>query len=187
MTERRILLVRHGRSTHVHTGWIDVAGFNRWRAAYEAAGIDDAPPQQLRDFIANTGIVVCSDARRAIESARALAPQQEPQVSTLLRELDLAPPNLGTIRLPLAGWALAYGVRMLVRAHRHVTPAEHERALEAAQWLASLTEQHDTVIAVTHHAFRHTLARTLQTLGWKFAPRRRNSSHWSAWILTQLQ
>lgn len=46
----RLVLVRHGRSAHVHTaGWIDGAGLRAWAGAYDAAGIrdDDRPPAPL--------------------------------------------------------------------------------------------------------------------------------------------
>jgi len=36
---RRILLIRHGPSAHSESpGWIDAAGVDRWREAYDAAG-----------------------------------------------------------------------------------------------------------------------------------------------------
>jgi broad specificity phosphatase PhoE len=77
--ERRIVLVRHGRSAHVHTGWIDRDGFLRWREAYEAAGLDpaDAPPPALRELVASAEVIVASDAPRALASARLLAPRAE--------------------------------------------------------------------------------------------------------------
>ena len=174
MRERKIVLVRHGRSAHVHTGWIDGAGFRRWREAYEAAGIveDDTPPRELRE-VAAAALVVASDVRRAIESARLLAHSFE--VSPLLRELELTPPSLGRLRLPLIGWALAIGFRPLA------TPAEHERAREAARWLAELAEEHGTVVAVTHATFRSVVARVLEGEAWQCAEPRRRSRHWSAW------
>jgi broad specificity phosphatase PhoE len=75
----KIILVRHGRSGHVHSGWIDGATFLRWREAYEAAGIDseDVPPRELSAAALGSGVLAASVARRAIESAKALAPGRE--------------------------------------------------------------------------------------------------------------
>ncbi|HYI11864.1 MAG TPA: hypothetical protein VEK57_22600 [Thermoanaerobaculia bacterium] len=187
MSERKIVLVRHGRSAHVHAGWIDFAGFLRWREAYEAAGIDagDTPPRELRELAATAGVLAASDIPRAVESVRLLAPGTDVVISPLLRELELTPPNLGSLRLPLAGWALAYGVRMLVRAHAHVTPAEHERAREAARWLAQLADEHGRVVVVTHATFRSVLAKKLASAGWYTARPRRHSAHWSAWSFSR--
>ncbi|HEX9986016.1 MAG TPA: hypothetical protein VGF69_22335 [Thermoanaerobaculia bacterium] len=181
MKERRIVLVRHGRSAHVHAGWIDYTGFLRWRETYEAAGIDprEVPPPELQQVAATAGLLLASDAPRAIESARLLAPGAEVTVSPLLRELELTPPNLGRMRLPLAGWALVFGVRML--RHPLVSPAEKERAQTVATWLATLTEQHGTIVVLTHHSFRSLLAKTLTADAWQATLPRRRSSHWSIW------
>jgi broad specificity phosphatase PhoE len=187
LSERNITLIRHGRSAHAQAGWIDRPGFLRWRAAYEAAGIADGetPPPALQRLAASAGLLVASNIPRAIESARLLAPGAEVAVSPLLRELELAPPHLGTLRLPLFAWALAYGVRMLVRQHEHVTPAEHARAREVAAWLAGLAEEHGTVVAVTHQSFRSILSKALVAEGWRIEIPRRRSAHWSAWSLSR--
>jgi broad specificity phosphatase PhoE len=179
---KQIVLVRHGRSTHVHSGWIDGAEFRRWREAYEAAGIDanDLPPPELSAIAANSGVVVASVAPRAIESAKLLAPGREVTISPLLRERELRPPQLGRIRLPLFGWALAIGVG-LFRADAR----EAERTREAADWLAQLAENHDSVIAVTHASFRSLLSRELVKRGWRCAVPARKSDHWSAWTFTR--
>lgn len=178
-----LILVRHGRSAHVHAGWIDHAGFRRWREAYDAAGIDprETPPRELQELARAAGVVVTSDTARAVESARLLAPGADVVISPLLREFDLAPPNLRHLRLPLVAWALAYGVRLLLRPHEHIAPAEHERAREAAQWLAGLAEERGRVVVVTHHAFRSVLAKTLENTGWHSDGRPGRAAHWSAW------
>jgi broad specificity phosphatase PhoE len=183
-SDRKITLVRHGRSAHVHTGWVDLEGFLRWRQMYEAAGIDagDAPPVALREVSAAAGLIVASDIRRAVESARLLAPDARIEVSPLFRELALVPPRVGGLRMPMVGWALAYGVRMLVHKAGHVTPAEEERAREAVRWLEERVAEHGSVVVVTHASFRWLLAKTLRAEGWRGdLPRRRRSAHWSAW------
>ncbi|HVR96775.1 MAG TPA: hypothetical protein VMW27_09185, partial [Thermoanaerobaculia bacterium] len=149
-----IILVRHGRSAHVHAGWIDIHGFHRWRESYEAAGIlhDEVPPAELRETARRARVIVASDAPRAIESARLLAEGREVLSSPLVRELDLPPPALRAVRLPLAAWALAFGIRWLYRASRslpHHSDAEMARARKAAACLATLAHQHGSVLVVT--------------------------------------
>jgi broad specificity phosphatase PhoE len=184
-----IILVRHGRSAHVQAGWIDLNGIRRWREAYEAAGIaaSEASPRELRDLAARAGVVVTSNAARAIESGRLLAPGREITASPLLRELDLPPPQLRGLRLPLAGWALTYGFRWIcnrVTARPDHSAEELARASQAAEWLAGLAEPSGTVVAVTHATFRRHVARELSARGWRLIPGRRRSHPWSAWRLT---
>jgi broad specificity phosphatase PhoE len=180
----KIILIRHGRSAHVHAGWIDVHGFRRWREAYDAAGIaaDDVPPPRVLELVRDAGLFVSSDVVRATESARALASGAQIVTSPLLRELSLPPPNLGKLRMPMIAWALAYGVRLLTNPHEHITPAERERAQRAAQWLTELAAQHETIAVMTHATFRSLLAKTLQTDGWS-SDSNRGNAHWSAWTL----
>ena len=183
-----VLLIRHGRSSHIQTGWIGREHFLRWREAYESAGIrgDDQPPQPLRDRVANAR-VVASDARRAVESATALAPGCEIVASPLFRELDLHPPHLGPLRLPMIGWGLMYGVRSLVRSvlrRPHLSPRESERVETAADLIEELAGSDGTVAVITHASFRAELARRFVSRGWRKEVHGR-FRHWSAWTLTR--
>ena len=174
-----ILLVRHGRSAHVHSGFVDRAAFDRWREAYESAGIDerDQPPAALKALASTSAITVASTAPRAVQSAELLDPERDIPASPLLRELDLVPPNV-RVRMPLLGWALAIGVRRIIQA---VSPLELQRAREAAEWLVGLAERHETVLAVTHASFRSLLASQLVGRGWRCEIPSGRSRHWSVW------
>jgi hypothetical protein len=183
----KIVLVRHGRSAHVHSGWLDHSAFLRWREAYEAAGIDstDVPPADLIAAAAGTGVVVASAAPRAVASAKLLSVSRQIETTPLLRELELIPPSIAGVRLPLLGWAVTLGLQSLVRGgalHRpFVTAHEQIRAYEAAEWLCKLVETRGSVLAVTHASFRSVVATELATLGWQVDRSHRRSSHWSAW------
>jgi len=185
-TDRRIALVRHGRSSHVHAGWIDAAGFRAWRAAYEAAGIQEGerPAADLAQLVARADLVLASDAPRAVASARLLAPGREILVSPLLRELDLEGPDLGGLRLPLAAWAVAVGGRalLLTLRRRYPSAAETARITGAAAWLEELAARHPRIVAVTHASYRRRLCGRLLQAGWQAEPGRRSLRPWSAWL-----
>lgn len=185
MTE--LTLVRHGPSSHRQVEWINAAGFRGWRESYEAAGIlpDAAPPEELRALAASAGALVASDAPRAVQSAERLAPGREIVVSPLLREMELPAPPLGRLSLPLPAWALMVGLWSLYRRLHslHPSPAELERASEAARLLGALASEHGSVMAVTHASFRKLLARALVENGWSPPRRHRGLHHWSTWTL----
>src|SRR5215211_4319062 len=162
----RIVLVRHGRSAHVHTGeWLSAAGVQRWRTESDAAGItpDDEPPRALVRETEHAALVVASEMRRAIASAQRLAPGRDIRVSTLLRETPLAIPTRIPFPLPLSGWDalihLGWGLRILGGAE--APPEEVRRARDAAAWLSNLARVHSSVVAVTHGVFRRLLAARL--------------------------
>lgn len=184
----QIFLVRHGCSAHVHRGLVDLAGFGRWREAYEAAGIDerDQPPPELTALAGRSGIIVSSPAARAMQSARRLHETREITTSPLLAELELAPPGLRHVRMPLIGWALAIGIGWMIRAalrRPRVAPAELQRARDAAEWLSDLARHHDAILAVTHASFRSLLAEQLIERGWRCEVPGKRSRHWSVWRL----
>jgi broad specificity phosphatase PhoE len=187
MNARRILLVRHGPSAHIHTGWIDAHGFRAWRTAYEAAGISEnaPPPPSLAQSTSDASLFLASDAPRAVASARLLASEREVVVSPLLRELDLDAPSCGKLRLPLRAWAFAVGGRMLVQTLRqqYPSPAEAARIDEAADWLDTLAAQHPRLVVVTHAMFRKRLSANLLRKDWQFEPGRRSLAAWSEWTL----
>lgn len=186
VSQGRVVLVRHARSSHVHAGWIDAAGFRAWREAYEAAGIREGQhvPADLEQLMDRADLVLSSDAPRAVASARLLAPGHEIIVSPLLRELDLRGPHLGPLRLPLAAWALAVGGRTLLLSLRRQYPsdAEADRVTKAATWLEELAAHQSLILAVTHASFRRQLASRLAQTGWHAEPGRRSLQPWSAWL-----
>ena len=187
MTRPRLILVRHGRSAHVHRGWIDCAGLERWQHAYDAAGVHDAdaPPRAVVALAREAALVVSSDMPRAMVSAARLVGAECAMTSPLLREIPLRLPTWPRVRLPLGAWALAIGLgtawRALRRDPSHAAFATQARS--AAAWLASLAEERGSVLAVTHGALRGHLAAALRERGWS-APSSRSVRHWSAWELT---
>jgi broad specificity phosphatase PhoE len=183
--EARIVLVRHAESAHVHTGWIDAAGFRAWRKAYEDAGIHDSAraPDDLARLAERADLVLASDAPRAVASARMLAPAGEVVVSPLLRELDLEGPDLGSIRLPLLGWAALVGGRnlLLTLRRQYPSPGEAARLDAAAAWLGELAARHRLIVAVTHASFREQLSARLMSADWRPEPEARTRRNWGAW------
>jgi len=187
----RIVLVRHGRPAHARGGWFDADGVRGWLHAYDAAGLaaDDAPPPALVALAADAALVLASDLPRARESAARLAPEAPVVESPLLRETPPPVPALGPVRLPLAGWALAFGARLALQAARGVpAPAPALRqAREAALWLAGLAQAHGLIVAVTHHTVRALIADALVGGGWSLGPTpgrlAGRHGHWSAWAL----
>lgn len=183
----RLILVRHGRSAHVHDGaWIDRAAAQKFEAAYDAASIrpDDAPPPELVAIAKAAGTIVASDLPRAIASAQRLAPGRDPETSPLLRELTFDLPEWGPA-LPLELWdALHFMIwtgRMMTRADTE----EMRRAAAAAEWVESRSTAAGVTIAVTHGGFRRLLAQALMTRGWIKQDFWNPYHNWSAWTLTR--
>lgn len=183
-----VVLVRHGPSAHVHRdGWINAAGMERWRAAYDEAGIAEnaQPPQALIDIAAKSELVVASDLQRAIASAELLAPERPIVVTPLLRESALEIPKWLPLSMPLPAWdaimTAQWGYQIL--RGTDARPEELKRAGAAATWLTKYSEETESIVVVTHGVFRRLLAQRLIRLGWEAQPGRQSYDTWSAWTL----
>ena len=183
----RLILVRHGLSTHTHTGAVDRHGIERWRAAYDAAGIQShpAPAPGLVALAADTTHIIASDLQRAVQSAKMLAPQREIRIEPLMREAPLTIPRWPT-PLPLAVWGAVMFAGWSYRRIRgaDVTEPDFVRAETAARWLAELVADGTSALVVTHGVFRKLLGLHLTRLGWSDAGRDGGYRHWSAWSFT---
>ena len=185
----RVLLIRHGRTSHVHEGGpLDRAGIERWRKACDLAGIaeGDHPPVALRAEVAQADVLAASDLPRAVTSVAALAPGRTFTVSTLLREVPLPIPSV-PLRAPLAVWSalihLRWGLDIL--RGRDVSKEAKSQAEAAATWciVAGRETRTRTIAVVTHGVFRRLLAKQLVSEGWRFEPGARSYDHWSTWRL----
>ena len=179
-----LLLVRHGRSAHVHDGhWIDRGLARRFIQAYDAAGIQDTPPRPLVDQASQAAVFAASDLPRAIASIKLLTGDRPHEISPLLRELDFELPAWGP-RMPINTWDALYHAlwttRMLVGADH----PDLRRARAAADWLEPRCASSGLTVVVTHGGFRRLLSHVLAKRGWR-RDRYRRYHNWSVWQHTR--
>ena len=160
----------------------------RWRVAYDAAGIvpTPAPPADLVAIAAASAHIVASDLRRAIESAKMLAPDREVRVEPLIREAPMPIPRWPT-PLPLAVWGTVMYARWSYSRlrGRDIASPDWQRAEAAGRVLTDLVSDGSTAVVVTHGIFRKLLATHLTLLDWSAVARKGGYSHWSAWDFTR--
>jgi broad specificity phosphatase PhoE len=174
----RVLLIRHGRTSHVHA----------WRRACDLAGVaeDDHPSPHLAAEVAQADVLAASDLPRAVTSVARLAPGRTFTVSTLLREVPLPIPEV-PLRAPLPVWNMLIHARwgLDVLRGRDLSKEAKGQAEAAATWcvVAAREARTGTVAVVTHGVFRRLLAKQLISEGWRFEPGPRNDDHWSTWRL----
>ncbi|HUQ81742.1 MAG TPA: histidine phosphatase family protein [Gemmatimonadaceae bacterium] len=186
MTQRRILLVRHGHSSHNGpAGWMDAADVLRWRDAYDAAGIldDSHPSPSLVAEVAAADRLIASDLPRAIASAERLAPGKAVSILPLVREMYLDLPRWLVARWPLKVWEIAIYLHWTIQELRQgiATPEEIQRAVHAVAALEESSRDAATIAVVTHGAFRRLLALRLMEQGWSPGERTGGFSNWSVW------
>jgi broad specificity phosphatase PhoE len=178
MGSLEIVLVRHGRSALERVpGRINATQLRAWIDAYHEHGIadDSVPAAALIQEGERAGMIVCSDLRRAVESAQRIAPGRIAQESPLLREAGWPPRgDWGGIRLPLIVWGtLSFLLRRSGWSSGETWGQAQGRAGEAVERLAELAATHKRVLVVAHGNLNMLMARELRRRGW-------NGGRWPA-------
>jgi broad specificity phosphatase PhoE len=103
-----ITLIRHGRSSQIENHRMTSREFKNWAETYNHLGIAEGEscPQDAIDKGASSLILLTSDLRRAIESARTLNPSAKLQADPIFREMELPDIYLPGVKLRPNTWAV---------------------------------------------------------------------------------
>lgn len=91
-----ISLIRHGKSKHTDNNKVTCNEFNGWVKKYDDSGVFEEKyyPLETHEKIATANIVITSDLKRSIESAKLLYPNLKVISSPLFRETELPVPSI---------------------------------------------------------------------------------------------
>ena len=178
-----ITLARHGPSAVPSSARIRASAFRQFIEAEDNAGIAaaPAPPPSLRAEAAAAGVLVSSNLRRAIESARALAPARDIVMDAIFREAPVPTDLWGPVRLRPTQWGVVARILWYLGWSGGVESLAEvkERAGVGAARLAELAHAHGSVMLVAHGIINLGLARELRRHGWS-GPRVPAFGHWAS-------
>jgi broad specificity phosphatase PhoE len=171
-----ITLVRHGPSAVPSSARIRASAFRQFIEAEDNAGIVAAPgggpPPSLQAEAAAAGVLLSSNVRRAIESARALAPTRDIVMDAIFREAPVPTDLWGPVRLRPTQWGVVARILWYLGWSGGVESLAEvkERAGVAAARLAELAHAHGSVMLVAHGIINLALARELRRHSWSGPP-----------------
>ncbi|HVO26861.1 MAG TPA: histidine phosphatase family protein [Candidatus Margulisiibacteriota bacterium] len=178
-----ITLVRHGRSALHVPKQVASDALRRTARRYNEAGIrrTPRPPMELCRHAHSAAVIVCSDTRRAIESARALDGTREPLVDPVFREAGLPLSLPVPLSLSFDAWIVMGRIAWFLgwSAGGESLTEARRRASTAARRLTKLCAQHRSVMLVGHGVFNALIAAELRRKGWSgplWSPR---TPHWA--------
>jgi hypothetical protein len=169
-----IILARHGEPALSRKVLLSAREYREFWAKYEIGGIllDHGPPDRLRKFVAECGVLVSSTRLRAIQSARTMVGEREFPHHEILIEAPLPPPNFpGWLKLSPKLWGFI--ARVWWWYFNHYDEGEENRAQaevradQAAALLIDLAASGENVVVLAHGFFNHLIGRSLKKLGWK--------------------
>ncbi|PAE22747.1 histidine phosphatase family protein [Bacillus sp. 7894-2] len=180
-----ITLIRHGRSAHIENHRMSSREYKKWVEMYDLLGILEGEicPADAIEKGATTSILLTSDLRRAIESARTLNPSAKIQSDPLFREMDLPVPdmNFPGVRLRPNTWAVILRLLWICGYSQGCESYfdAKKRAKQASLKLTSFAREHQHAVLIGHGFFNLYIAKELQKAGWT-GMRRTGSKHWNA-------
>lgn len=178
-----ISLIRHGRSKLIDNKKITGLEFIKWVNRYDQMGVfpEHDYPDETKKKISDAKIVVTSDLKRAIESAKLLNSNVTLISNSLFRETELpTPPSLWNIKLRPNIWAVLMRILWFSGFSKNCESMANarKRAEKAAQQLIDYAKDHHSVALVGHGFFNRLIAKELEKQGWKTS-RKMSSKHWS--------
>lgn len=177
-----ITLIRHGKSLHVENDNITCLDFQQWVEKYDSNGVFEEAkyPLETTEKIAAANVVVSSDLKRAVESARFLNPAVKVISDPMFRETELPKFALKLLKFKPNHWAVMLRILWICGNSNECESLSSAklRAKMAARKLADLADDYQSVALVGHGVFNRLIARELQRQGWK-GKRNTAAKHWN--------
>lgn len=179
-----ISLVRHGKSEFVQKGAVTLQEFKRWVENYNFHGVSDkpvCPPETIRKTKA-AHLVLTSDLKRSIESAKRLNLPVEFMADPLFRETELPSGSIKFFGIKLKPGVWAMILRLLwftgYSSKCESLKEAKSRAKKAAGRLIAYAGEYESVALIGHGFFNMLIAKELKKNGWK-GEKKIGTRHWN--------
>ena len=171
----KIHLVRHGKPDfwRDYSAWTFLSGaqIQAFSERYDAAGIlpDPAPAPDVMQAAQSAAMILSSDLRRAVESARRLAPAQPIHTDAIFREAGFSLDFGKAVILPLFGWMFLTRLLWEIGYEQggESLAMSRRRAAQAAAILTTRARQHGDVMLVGHGWLNYLICSHLKREGWQ--------------------
>ena len=178
-----ISLIRHGKSKSTENNRITCQAFIDWVKKYDHNGVfeENSYPKETLNKIAAANIVITSDLKRSVESAKLLNPNIKVISVPLFREIELPTiTKLWGVKLKPRIWALILRCLWFGGYSRGCESLSNAkgRAKKASELLVKYAQEHTSVVLIGHGFFNMLIAEELQKTGWK-GKRKTSSKHWN--------
>jgi broad specificity phosphatase PhoE len=178
-----ITLVRHGKSLWVENKPITCQEFKNWVENYDDCGVFEEKyyPSKTLKKVWSANIVITSDLKRAVESAKFLYPNSPAISDPLFRETELPIPlsRLAGLKLHASSWGVILRCLWFSGYSSGCESLKDTkiRAEEASKFLVNCAKEHHHVVLVGHGFFNRLIGKELKRMGWN-RKKKSSSRHW---------
>lgn len=184
-----ISLIRHGKSKHIDKNKVTCDEFHDWVQKYDDSSVfeEESYPSDTLKKVSMANLIITSDLKRSIDSAKLLNPNLKTISSSLYRETELVIPSKKLVGLKLKPslWAVILRCVWLTGYSNgcESLKSAKKRANQAAVELVGYAEQYRSIVFVGHGFINQLIAKELQNIGWS-GKRKADSRHWSCTTYT---
>jgi broad specificity phosphatase PhoE len=173
-----IILLRHGKPDVELKGHLNASDIKQLTSAYAQSGVEDSPPEILKDRF-NACYVVCSDLARSTQSAKKLGVNEIHLSDALFKETDVPHFDQGVIKMPVTVWLIVLRVMWLFgfKKNGESFSKAKNRAQDATNKLIALAQENEKVILVGHGLMNRLIAKQLRLKSWQ-GPPSPGKKHW---------
>ncbi len=152
---------------------------------FDKSGIIDAPPKNVKQIVATSNIIFCSDLARSIESANSLAESDSRNSNIVFREVELPYFNNSSIKLPVKLWLVLLRCLSIFgfSANGESLSIARKRAKLAASVLIEAAQSNESALLVGHGFINRLIAKELLANNW-VGPSKPSSNYWGYGVYT---
>ncbi|PMC39077.1 histidine phosphatase family protein [Bacillus sp. UMB0899] len=179
-----ISLIRHGKSSLNDNKRKNCEEFKEWINKYNLNGVveEENFPETTFQKVALANVLVTSDLKRSIDSARFLRSNGDVMTDPLFREVELPVPSikLRMIKLSPSVWSVLLRLLWFSGYSNNCESYTHAkfRAKQAANQLIDYAKNYHSVVLVGHGFLNMLIANELLNMGWE-GKKMKSSKHWS--------
>jgi broad specificity phosphatase PhoE len=175
-----ITLMRHGEPEYELKGRAKAKEIGGIIRNYDLSGIKDKPHEKTIQSVSAAKVVVCSDLKRSIDSAKALGFEAVEISRSIFREIEVPHFKSGEFAMSIAYWGVFLRVTSIFGFSRNGESLSmaRSRANKASIELVNLASKEDRVLLVGHGLINYFIAKELLKMDW-VGPSVPGSRYWS--------
>ena len=173
-----IVLLRHGKPEIELKGNVNATGFKQLVVKYEQSGIQDLPPNNLKNRFEGH-YVVCSNLERSLQSAKVLGFKQIHLTESLFAETSIPHFDQTLFKVPVMIWLIGLRIMWIFGFNKNGESflQAKKRSKLAAEKLVLLAQENEKIIVVGHGLINILIGRQLQINGWN-RKRAKGKKYW---------
>ena len=183
--QKKIILIRHGKPILQPQPPLSSADFGKWLSKYNEASIDEnvSPNTTTRQIVESSEIIISSNLKRSIESAKILGITKKHIVDKTFEEVGMPYNSWVFPKMPPTLWIILNRTLWFLGYSKNCESYQDakSRSIECAQKLQEIVKENHSIALIGHGFMNRFIGKQLLNAGW-LGSKRPQSGYWKASI-----